>query len=86
MLEITVRGILDERWQDWFPGVTLREGARAELTVLVGDLDQAALHGVLQQLTDLGVPLVSVRELDPDDQPGSRRSRNSTSEKREKVP
>ncbi len=86
MFEITVRGILDERWQDWFPGVTSCEGVRGELTVLVGDLDQAALHGVLQQLADLGVPLVSVRELDPDDEPGSRRSRDSTSEKREMVP
>ncbi len=86
MFEITVRAVLDQRWQDWFPGVSSCEGARGELTVLVGDLDQAALHGVLQQLADLGVPLVSVRELDSDDEPGRRRSRDTTSAKREKVP
>lgn len=62
--EIRLQGRLDERWAAWFDGMTL-EPAPDGVTVLRGRLvDQAALHGVLARLRDLGVPLISVTPAD----------------------
>lgn len=64
--EIRVQGRLDDRWAAWFDGLEL---TRAEdgSTVLRGLVaDQAALHGLLHKLRDLGVPLLSVTRPDPD--------------------
>ena len=64
--EIRVQGRLDDRWAAWFDGLKL---TRAEdgSTVLRGPVaDQAALHGLLHKLRDLGVPLLSVTGPDPD--------------------
>jgi hypothetical protein len=60
--EIRVTGHLDSRWATWFDGLSL---TRADgTTVIHGPIvDQAALHGVLQKLRDLGVPLISVTQL-----------------------
>ncbi len=64
--EIRVRGHLEARWAEWFDGLTLTRDDDGS-TVLHGQLpDQAALHGALQQLRDLGVPLISVTDLGPD--------------------
>jgi hypothetical protein len=58
--EIHLQGRLDERWAPWFDGLTVEPGA-AGVTVLRGQVaDQAALHGLLARLRDLGVPLISV--------------------------
>ena len=58
--EIRVRGHLDARWAGRFDGFALRRHSDGT-TVLDGlVVDQAALHGVLRQLADLGVPLLSV--------------------------
>ncbi len=57
---IRVRGHLDDRWSDWFGGLELRREDDGT-TVLVGPIvDQAALHGVLKGIRDLGLPLLSV--------------------------
>jgi hypothetical protein len=58
---IRIQGHLDQRWADWFDGLTLtQEGAGT--TQLTGPLpDQAALHGVLNKLRDLGLPIISVQ-------------------------
>ena len=58
--EIRLKGHLDPRWAAWFDGLTLtREGDGT--TVIQGPVvDQAALHGLLQKVRDLGLPLVSV--------------------------
>jgi hypothetical protein len=63
--EIRVKGHLDARWAAWFDGLSLtNEGDGA--TAIRGPLvDQAALHGLLQRLRDLGVPLVSVTQVNP---------------------
>jgi hypothetical protein len=63
--EIRVQGRLDSRWAARFDGMTLTTGDG--FTQLVGAVvDQAALHGLLQQLRDIGLPLVSVTQVDPD--------------------
>ena len=66
MHEIRVQGRLDDRWADWLEGLTLtRENDGT--TTLTGPLaDQAALHGVLNRIRDLNLPIVSVRRVSPD--------------------
>jgi hypothetical protein len=58
---IRVKGSLDSRWSDWFDGFTINPQANDE-TLLVGRApDQAALHGLLAKIRDLGLPLLSVK-------------------------
>ncbi len=64
--EITVEGQLDERWLNWFEGMTMRhvEIGPGE-TILAGEMrDQARLHGVLIKIRDLGLTLVSVQRIE----------------------
>jgi hypothetical protein len=63
--EIRLQGRLDPRWSAWFDGLTLTAEADGT-TVLAGPvIDQAALHGVLTRLRDLGLPLISVTQVEP---------------------
>ena len=63
--EIRVKGILDGRWAAWFED--LQVTGDGDETVISGPVaDQAALHGVLTKVRDLGLFLISVRHLDPD--------------------
>jgi len=61
---IRLKGHINERWADWFEGltITLEEDGDTLLTGLV--IDQAALHGLLKKVRDLGMPLVSVRPIE----------------------
>ena len=60
--EIRVDGILKERWSEWFAGLTLESDG--DETVLSGALnDQAALHGVLERVRDLGLSVIAIRRL-----------------------
>jgi hypothetical protein len=64
--EIRIEGILGERWTAWFEG--LQVSSDGTDTLLSGPLaDQAALHGVLAKIGDLGMRLISVRRVDPGD-------------------
>lgn len=57
---ITVKGALDPKWSDWFDGLAFIPQANGE-TLLAGPVaDQAALHGLLAKIRDLGLPLLSV--------------------------
>ena len=62
--EIRLKGHLDDRWSEWFEGltITLEEDGDTLLTGPV--IDQAALHGFLKKVRDLGMPLVSVSPLE----------------------
>jgi hypothetical protein len=63
--EIRVKGILDGRWTAWFKD--LQVTSDGEETVISGPgADQAALHGLLTKVFDLGLFLISVRHLHPD--------------------
>ncbi|MHB1138886.1 MAG: hypothetical protein ACYC2O_08005 [Microthrixaceae bacterium] len=65
--EIRVDGRLGARWAAWFDGLTLTD-ADDGTTVLRGPVvDQAALHGLLQQLRDLGLTLLSLTRTTPDE-------------------
>lgn len=62
--EIRLKGVLDDRWSEWFDGMTLSTSETGETTLSGPVADQAALHGLLTRVRDLGVPLLSVRRQD----------------------
>ena len=63
--EIRLKGHLDARWANRFEGLSLSYGSDGT-TVLSGPVvDQAALHGVLRKVRDLGLPLLSVIQVEP---------------------
>jgi hypothetical protein len=62
--EIRIKGHLGPRWATWFEGMTLTAQADGT-TVLEGPVaDQAALHGLLHKVGDVGLPLLSVIQVD----------------------
>jgi len=64
--KIRLKGHLGRHWTDWFDGLTITLEDNGE-TLLTGPLaDQAALHGLLKKVRDLGMPLLSVVGIMPD--------------------
>jgi hypothetical protein len=62
--QIKVRGHLDPKWRDWFDGFSIEPQANDE-TLLTGAVeDQAALHGILAKIRDLGLSLLMVNLLE----------------------
>ncbi len=57
---IRVQGHLDPTWSAWFDGLTITNEANGEAVLAGPIIDQAALHGVLIKVRDLGLPLVAV--------------------------
>ena len=64
--EIRLKGHLGSRWSAWFDGLTLTHDSDGTTNIHGLVADQAALHGLLQKVRDLGLPLVSVSEVQPD--------------------
>ena len=65
--QIRVNGRLDPKWSDWFDGFLITAQANNE-TLLTGPVaDQAALHGLLAKLRDLGLPILLVKRLEEND-------------------
>ncbi|WP_127125683.1 hypothetical protein [Georgenia sp. SYP-B2076] len=69
--EIRVKGHLGSRWATWFDGLSVTTQSDGTTTIHGQVVDQAALHGVLQRVRDVGLPLISVApaELDEADTP-----------------
>ena len=64
--EIRVKGHLNPRWAAWFDGLSLSTESDGTTIIHAPVADQAALHGLLQKVRDVGLPLVSVTQLDSD--------------------
>jgi hypothetical protein len=65
--EIRIKGRIDEHWSTWFANLTVQYTEKDE-TILSGTIaDQATLYGVLNRLRDLGLPLLSVMQVEADD-------------------
>ncbi|MGH3146546.1 MAG: hypothetical protein ACRDTR_12170 [Rubrobacter sp.] len=63
--QIRIKGHLGPRWADWFGGMTITLEGDGE-TLLTGPVeDQAALHGLLRKVRDLGMPLLSAIRVEP---------------------
>jgi hypothetical protein len=63
--QIRLKGHLGSQWTDWFGGLTITLEDNGD-TLLTGPVvDQAALHGLLKKVRDLGMPLVSVSPVEP---------------------
>ena len=64
--EIRLTGHLDAHWATWFDGLTVSRGADGTTVISGLVTDQSALHGLLQRVRDLGLPLVSVFRVEGD--------------------
>lgn len=62
--EIKIKGHLDERWADWFEDLTFTHESDGTTTLAGPVVDQAALHGILNGIRDLGLSLISVQRVD----------------------
>ena len=63
--EIRLQGHLDARWAAWFDGLSLTHESDGTTVIRGRVTDQAALHGLLKRVGDLGLPLISVTQVEP---------------------
>ena len=78
LYQIRIVGRLHEGWSDWFEGLQIETRPHGETCITGPVADQAALHGILNRIFDLGLALISVRRIDtPQDGPIPR-ERDST--------
>ena len=64
--EIRVNGVLGSGWSAWFDGLQVTSDDHGQTTIAGPVTDQAALHGLLAKIRDLGLDLLVVRRTDPD--------------------
>lgn len=65
LYHIRLQGQLDSEWGDWFGGVTVTSADDGTTLLICEVIDQAALHGLLRQIRDVGLPLLSVNRIHP---------------------
>lgn len=63
--QIRIKGHLGSQWTDWFEGLTITLEDDGEMLLTGPVVDQAALHGLLRKVRDLGMPLLSVTRVEP---------------------
>ncbi len=61
--QIRLSGSLPGKWSKWFDGLTITNGSNGETLITGSVADQAALHGLLKQIRDIGMPLISINRL-----------------------
>jgi len=66
LYEIRIKGHLDGRWAEWFEGLTITPEDNGDTRLTGPVIDQAALHGLLEKVRDLGLPLLAVGRLEPE--------------------
>ncbi len=71
--EIRLKGHLEARWSAWFDGLALSQESDGTTVIRGPVIDQAALHGLLSKVRDLGLPLIAVTRVDPKQQKGNER-------------
>jgi hypothetical protein len=64
--QFRVKGVLDRRWSAWFDDLQVASDEHGQTTITGPVTDQAALHGLLTKIRDLGLELLEVRRTDPD--------------------
>jgi hypothetical protein len=66
LYQITVEGHLDDRWADWFEGMTMtQQRDKGDITLLTGLVaDQAALRGLLNQIWDFNLAVIAVERIE----------------------
>jgi hypothetical protein len=64
--QFRVKGVLDRRWSAWFDDLQVAGDEHGQTTITGPVTDQAALHGLLTKIRDLGLELLEVRRTDPD--------------------
>jgi hypothetical protein len=64
--QIKIKGHVDQGWSDWFEGMSISIGDNGDTLVRGSVADQAALHGLLRKVRDLGMPLLSVTCVEDD--------------------
>lgn len=74
---LRVEGHLDDHWSTWFDASTLTRHSDGTTSLSVGVTDQAALHGLLAKVRDLGVTLVSVEVVEPSGRSPDRAGRSA---------
>ena len=69
--EIRLQGSLDPRWSAWLGGLDITPGTDGITVLHAAVVDQSALHGLLARLRDIGLPLISVVRIKPDQRTGA---------------
>ncbi|MBT2514576.1 hypothetical protein [Arthrobacter sp. ISL-30] len=77
--EIRLEGHLDSRWASWFNALGLTNESDGTTVIQSQAADQAALHGLLQKVRDIGLPLISVTQVEPDKPESTTEPRSSSS-------
>jgi hypothetical protein len=77
LYEIRIKGHLDAQWMTWFDGLTITLEENGDMLLSGPVADQAALHGLLKKVRDLGMPLVSVVQIPDHSEEGEKMNKNT---------